>query len=264
MIGLAECLILLVVFGGGVAAVVALVIAAGKKKGVAPGRSGLVIPPPPAPPAPPAPLKVMRMLTHGLVRVVEGGVEHEETLPDSPLGHGEFPTAITGAPGGEVYVVGKLYTGRPGPDDGVVYRRQGGGWEIVHRLPERTFHSVCVHSGNVCAGAVGGYAVAEGGHWGFVPLPYESVVNLWVEDGRLKGAAWDGSLAWDLSGPQPVAAPPRRAPEGNARQCQLGEARFTVFDRSTELGEATLSAAESAQIRAELELVKRELERRGK
>ncbi len=248
MIGLAECLVLLVVGGGFVAGLVAVVVAVTRNaKAPAPPvqRGGMVAPPPPPPP-----MRVMRMFTTGYVRVIEAGVEHEETLPASPLGHGDYPTAIGAAPGGEVYLVGKLYTGRPGPDDGVVYRRRGGAWEIVHRMSGKTFHSVCADAAHVYVGGIGGYAVFDGGSWSFRPMPFDSVVNVWLEDGKLLGARWDGLTAWDLSGATPVEIAARKAPDQD--ECMLGGVRFIRSQRSREVGEVTLSAEESRQMRDEL------------
>lgn len=258
MIGLMECMVLLVVGGGMVAGVVLVIAAVTKKQNqqlppVQREQQGLVPPPPPPPP-----MRVMRMFTVGIVRVIEAGVEHEETLPASPLGHGDYPTAICAAPGGEIYLVGKLYTGRPGPDDGVVYRRRASAWEIVHTMSGKTFHSVAADGSRVYVGGVGGYTVFDGAAWTFHPMPFDSVVNVWLEDGKLLAAKWDGKTAWDLSGPAPVELAPRKAPDQD--ECILGGIRFIRSQRSHEIGEETLSAEESAQMRAELEQVKQQLQ----
>ena len=85
-------------------------------------------------------MRVMQMHTVGLVRITDDQGERVENLPDSPLGHGEFPEGLTVSDAGKVYVVGKLYTGRPGPDDGVGYERSvDGNWTIAFTLPSRIF-----------------------------------------------------------------------------------------------------------------------------
>jgi hypothetical protein len=259
MIALAECLVLLVVGGGFVAGLVLVVMAVNKNAKVAAPpiqRGGLQAPPPPPPP-----MRVMRMFTTGLVRVIENGFEHEEALPASPLGHGDYPTAIGAAPSGDIYLVGKLYTGRPGPDDGVVYRRRGAAWEIVHTMSGKTFHSVCADATRLYVGGVGGYTVFEGGRWTFNPMPFDSVVNVWLEDGKLLAAKWDGKAAWDLSSGTAVEIAPRKAPDQD--QCIVGGTRFIRSQRSQELGETTLSPEESQQMRDELAQVKRQLDQRN-
>src|SRR5262245_20275458 len=94
----------------------------------------------PAPaPAPREPMRVMRMMCRGFLRIRENGVDREEPLPASPLGHGEFPTACWATSDGTVYAVGKLYSGKPGPDDGVVWKRTPTGqWSIAFQLKDRT------------------------------------------------------------------------------------------------------------------------------
>jgi len=255
MIALTECLVLLVIGGGVIAGLVAVIIAVTKSNKPVPrfDRGGLIAPPPP-PPAPER-MKVMRMFTEGYVTVREGDAEHDESLPTSPLGHGHFPTAICAAPGGEVYLTGKLYTGKPGPDTGVVYRRIGGAWELVHTTAERTFHGIFCDGGKLYVSAVGGWLLFDGATWKFNALPYESVVYVWLEDGKLLGAGWDGKRAWDLSGATPVEIAARQATERASKSCELGHLRFTARDRSREIGEATLSAEETKQIQGELKQV---------
>jgi hypothetical protein len=92
-------------------------------------------------------------------------------------------------------------------------------------------------------------------------MPFDSVINVWLEDGKLLGARWDEKAAWDLSGPAPVEIAARKAPDQD--ECILGGIRFIRGQRSRELGEETLSAEESAQMRAELEQVKRQLDQRN-
>jgi hypothetical protein len=57
----------------------------------------------------------------GFLRITKGDKSIVEGLPPSPRGAGEFPMGCWAAPDGSVYVVGKQYTGVPGPDDGAVY-----------------------------------------------------------------------------------------------------------------------------------------------
>lgn len=211
------------------------------------------------PPSAPAPMRVMAMRCHGFVRIIDASGEREVALPASPLEHGEFPTAIGGPPSGEVYVVGKLYTGKPGPDHGVVYQLQpGGSFGIVHTMPDKTFHSIgALAADDLFVGAVGGYVHFDGSRWQYVKLPFGSVAEIVIEEGRAYACSFDGGTWLELDGTTATPTAPRVQPDFPERSHTVGDTTYQYFDRSTEIGERTLSTEESAEIRAELAAVQR-------
>jgi hypothetical protein len=211
--------------------------------------------PAPLPPEPArAPMRVTRMMCHGFLRIGD----REEPLPPSPLGHGEFPTGVWVAPSGDVFAVGKLYTGKPGPDEGVVWHRTPhGGWSIAHRLHGRTFHSIAGVSGDqIVVGTIGGVVCFDGRSWSTLDLPYSMVVRVWLDEGEVVAQAFDGSSTFRIQDgcATPIAHRPFPA-ERDPYGFELGGVRYRVFDRSTELGEEELSEQEEAEIREEMKLV---------
>ncbi len=81
-------------------------------------------------------------VTAKVVRI-EGGKATDEALPPGIHGYGEEPKAIWAANDTDVYLVGYMYTGVPGPDTGVVYKRnKDGAWEIVWTKKENELSSI--------------------------------------------------------------------------------------------------------------------------
>ncbi len=215
------------------------------------------LPPPPAPPR--TPMRVTRMDCRGFLRIGQS----EEPLPASPLGHGEFPTSIWVSPQGEVFAVGKLYTGQPGPDEGVVWKRSAeGAWSFAHRLPHRSFHSIAgAPDGRIAVGTLGGVVLFDGQRWTTIDLPYPMVVRVWCEDDELRAQAFDGSLSYRIvdGRAEPLSLPKLptdRDPYGFVRD----GVEYRVFERSTEIDEVELSLEEETEIRAELRQVQAALD----
>jgi hypothetical protein len=178
--------------------------------------------PAPAPPAPAptpardaraqAPMVVTEMATRGFFAIEDASGRREEPLPDSPLGSGEFPMGLWVAPDHTVFVVGKLYTGRPGPDDGAVWRRsREGAWSLALRLPGRVIGHVCGRTQDeVVVGLMGGIATWDGTTWSEHALPYAMMWKVWSSidassrEGELVAQAFDGSVAYVVSGGIPT------------------------------------------------------------
>jgi hypothetical protein len=73
----------------------------------------------------------------------EGGKATDEALPPAIHGYGEEPKAIWASSDGDVYLVGYMYTGVPGPDTGVIYKRnKDGTWQIVWTKKENELSSI--------------------------------------------------------------------------------------------------------------------------
>lgn len=201
------------------------------------------------------PLRVMRMRTTGFLRIDDPhGDRTEEQLPASPYGHGEFPQGVWAAADSTVFVVGKVYTGRPGPDHGVLYRRSpDGAWAIAGVIEGHSFHSICgTAADDVYAGALDGVAWFDGATLTFTPLVEGMTHDVWVQDGRAYARSFDGRASFALHGAEARPADPRPLPERDNYRFRAGDLDYTVFDRSVELGEETLSVAEEAELRADL------------
>ncbi len=212
-------------------------------------------------PAKPAPMRVMHMHTVGLVRITDDQGERVESLPDSPLGHGEYPEGLTVSDAGNVYVVGKLYTGRPGPDDGVVWERSvDGDWKIAFTLEGRIFRGVIAFAdGTVCVGTKGGFVRFDGERWAVHPLPVETAFEVFRDDDGVFAYSWDAKHWFSIDGAVATPCEPRARPEADLREARREGTTYRVFDRSTEIGEKTLSDEESEEIRSELAELERAL-----
>jgi hypothetical protein len=216
------------------------------------------------PPPPKKPMRVTRMATKGFLRIRDGSGEHEEPLPDSPLGAGEFPRGVWAAADGAVYVVGKLYTGKPGPDDGFVWRRATDGtWSLAWRLPGRTFMSVVGLGDALVVGSYKGIACFDGRGWSVIDLPCDAMVRVWDDGGRVVARSIDGKGAWAVQGGDVTPIAPLEEPPQRETVFTRGDTTWQVFDRSTEIGEEDLSPEEEAEIRAEFAQVQEAL-RTGK
>lgn len=224
-----------------------------------------VVPDPAAAKAQRKPMRVMRMSSHGFLRITENGVNREEALPESPLKHGEFPEGCWAAPDGAVYAVGKQYTGVPGPDFGVVWRRApDGAWSTAFRLKDRTFHSITGRRADeIVVGALGGFVAFDGKTWTVRDLPEDSSVwNVWSDGTSLFVEDFAGTKTLAITGgtAKPIAHQPRDAHE-DRYACARGETKYRVFEKSEERGEAELSPDEDAEIRDEIKAIEEHPER---
>jgi len=211
---------------------------------------------------------VMEMRTHGFLRISDADGTREEPLPDSPLAAGEFPMGLWVAADHTVFAVGKQYTGQPGPDDGVVWRRApGGGWSTAHRARGRVFGAIAGRSSDeVVVGGIGGIACFDGATWRETKLPYPMMWKVWREADEIVAQAWDGSAAFTVRGGVVTGCAPRGVPEFDRYTCTVEGTQYFVFDRSEEVGERSLSASEEREIRGEMAEVQRIVaasERRG-
>jgi hypothetical protein len=223
-----------------------------------PERRTRTLPVSAAPPTSPAhkPMRVMRMRTSGFLRMTNpAGVKHEEPLPRSPYGSGEFPTACWSPGDGSVYAVGKLYSGKPGPDHGFVYHRAANGtWSVAHVIEQRTFHSIVGRSDReLYVGAMGGVVYFDGARWTFIEMPYPMVVKVFADAGDIIAQAFDGSITYQLDAGRPTPTMRREAPDSSPYSHASGGMTYRVFDRSEEVGEEDLSAAEEAELRGQLD-----------
>ncbi len=211
-----------------------------------------------------APMVVTQMATRGFFAIEDAsGRREEEPLPESPLGHGEFPMGLWAAPDQSVYVVGKLYTGRPGPDDGIVWRRSATGeWSVALRLPGRVIGHVSGRSeSEVVVGLMGGIATFDGHSWTEHALPYSQMWKVFVDGADLVAQAFDGSAAYTVSLGLTSMASARAEPRVDRYSVVRDAVTYRIFDRSTPIGPRTLGPAEEAQIRRELAQVQAALAR---
>ena len=209
---------------------------------------------------------VTRMAVSGHVRIRDASGERVEDLPASPFGEGEMPEGVFAAPGaGPLFVVGKLYSGQPGPDHGVVYRKDPGGeWEIVHVLRDRTFHRVCgTAADDVLIGAIGGIVHFDGAEFRFSELPYPMMIKTWREPDGLIAQAFDGSCSFLVRQGVPEPTHRREEPDTDRYTYVEGDAEYRVFDRTVEVGPAVLGEQEAAEMREELAQVAEILNERG-
>lgn len=210
--------------------------------------------------------RVTRMHVTGHVKVVgPDGSTHVDDLPPSPFGAGEMPEAIWGVPGGPIFVVGKLYSGKSGADHGVIYRKDPGGtWQIVHVLEGFTLHRVCGASAEeVYAAGINGVVYFNGDEFEFLVTDYQMMNKCWREGDTIVLQAFDGSETHRLE--RGVLIPIEERDEPNDDRHTWVDAdgtRYQVFDRMFEVEEDTLGEEEAAEIRGELEQV-REIMQRG-
>lgn len=180
----------------------------------------------------------MDMRTSGFLRITSA--DHplrEEPLPASPLGEGEFPMGLWVAPDHTVFAVGKQYTGRPGPDDGVVWQRAPDGtWSTGHRLRGRVFGAIAGRSSHeVVVGAIGGIVCFDGARWRDISLPYPMMWKVWLDGPELIAQAWDGSSAFIVRDGVVTACAPRHEPDRDHYACDIDGTHYFVFDRSEEV-----------------------------
>ena len=167
------------------------------------------------------------------------------------------------APDHTLFVVGKQYTGRPGPDDGVVWRRDPtGSWSIALRLPGRVIgHVTGRSSSEVVVGAMAGIATFDGQTWTEHSLPYTQMWKVWSDGSELVAQAFDGSVAYLVSLGMTSMTTTREEPRVDRYSFRRDDVTYRIFDRSTPIGPRTLDPAEEAQIRRELAQVQAALAR---
>ena len=208
------------------------------------------------------PMKVTAMHSTGFLRTRRGAQKTEERLPGSPYKSGEYPQGVYAPGDGSVFVVGKLYTGKPGPDHGVVYRRTAHGeWSIEHILEERTFHTITGRGPKeIYIGAIGGVVHFDGDEYAMLDLPYPMVNGVWRDGNTIIAQAFDGSATFELADGE--AAPSRRRvePKRDPYSFDAGDTHYQVFERSVEVGERTLSKEEEKEMRDEIEMMKKGLD----
>ncbi len=111
-------------------------------------------------------------------RVVSMG----DSLPPALHGHGEALRGAWMAPDGTAFLAGYMYTGVPGPDTGVIYRKDpgGGAWKIVYSKKENELGHVWGRSASdVWVAGVTTLAHWDGTSWKEEPIP--------VREGNLTG-----------------------------------------------------------------------------
>ncbi len=207
-----------------------------------------------------APMVVTEMKTRGFFSIEDASGKREEPLPASPLGPwGEFPMGIWVSPEHTVYVVGKLYTGRPGPDDGVVWKRtRDGSWSIALRLPASVIGHVTGRSDTeVVGGRMGGIVCFDGQAWHEQALPYSMMWKVWNDGADLIAQAFDGSATYTVSMGLTSLAASRTEPRVDRYSFERDGIVYRVFDRSTPVGERALDPREEAEIKRELAQVQK-------
>jgi len=212
-----------------------------------------------SPAAKTAPMVVTEMRSRGYFSIEDASGKREEPLPESPLGHGEFPMGLWVSPAHTVHVVGKLYTGRPGPDDGVVWKRtRDGTWSIALRLPSSVIGHVTGRSDDeVVGGRMGGIVCFDGQTWHEQALPYSMMWKVWSEGPDLVAQAFDGSATYTVSMGLTSMTAPRTEPRVDRYSFERDGIVYRIFDRSTPVGERTLDPREEAEIKRELAQVQK-------
>jgi hypothetical protein len=139
-----------------------------------PPPDAAVEPTPPAEPTEELAGKGTEMSVHGeIVELAGDAVVGRTALPEAIHEHGEAMRGLWVAPDGTGFAVGYMYTGVPGPDTGVVYRRvPGGAWEIVYSKRENELGHVWGRNArDVYAAGVTTLAHYDGTAWSEVPVP---------------------------------------------------------------------------------------------
>jgi hypothetical protein len=142
-----------------------------------------------------------------------------DVLPPAPNGHGEALRGAWVAPDGTEFLAGYMYSGAPGPDTGVVYRKDpGGAWKIVYSKPRNELgHLWGRSSSDVWASGVKTLAHWDGTAWReeSVPITSDQLLGIWgdatemfVGSGTLEpegGTVYrrDSSGAWTVDGSAP-------------------------------------------------------------
>ncbi len=211
-------------------------------------------------------VRAMRMHTQGFLRISQGTSTIEEPLPGSTRNAGEMPLGVWVDDEKTAYVVGKQYTGKPGPDDGAVWRRKAnGGWSTMYVRPSETLHSIAgTAPDDIYCGTLGGVLHYNGTTWSFIGLPYPMMVDVFTDRGRVYARAFDDSVFAELRRGDIAAVEPHYDPRPDPYGFEAHGMSYRVFDRSTEIGEAELSTDESEQMLAELRQVEAAVRRAGR
>ena len=118
-----------------------------------------------------------------------------DTLPAALHGHGEALRGAWVAPDGTEFLAGYMYTGVPGPDTGVVYRRNpGGAWRIVYSKRENELgHVWGTSSKDVWVAGVKTLAHWDGTAWQEerIPMLVGSLAGIWGSGGKLFAVSSD-------------------------------------------------------------------------
>jgi hypothetical protein len=215
------------------------------------------IEPPPAPkPQPPAarqPMRVMQIRSTAFLRIEGPDGKHDEQVPASPHGHGEYPQGVWRRADGTVFLPVKQYTGRPGPDDGVILRRMPDGvWDVFHREDGRFFCTVAGAGEELYVGSIEGVYYFDGSAWKFVPIDAPGRTEVYVREGRVFGASNHRQVGWSFE--RGEATPSALLPPQSWNECEVTEdgVTYTAFHKQVDLGEVDLSSSEEAEIRGEL------------
>lgn len=214
-------------------------------------------------PAKKKPMRAMRMHSTGFLEIKNGDDRREEQLPESPLKHGEYPEGCWVAPDGTLYAVGKQYTGVPGPDFGVVWKRTPKGeWSTAFRLKDLTFHSIAGRAAtDIVVGGLRTYVTFDGTAW--TPHDFGTSVNyVWTDGKRLLAQDQDDTELFELgkSAPKRVTLV-KHDSFADKYGCAHDGFAYRVFEKDKEIGEADLSPEEEAEINGELKEIQEHPER---
>ena len=124
-----------------------------------------------------------------------GKLSKGSALQAAVHGHGEALRGAWLAPDGSEWRVGYMYTGVPGPDTGVVYRRAAGGssFEIVYTKPANELGHIWGSSEkDVWVAGVRTLAHFDGARWKEEPIP--------MRDGNLSGVWGNGKELYVVGG----------------------------------------------------------------
>lgn len=199
-------------------------------------------PPPPAqraaPVAPAARPRAIALAVRGFLRIEDASGKREEPLPESPRHHGEFPEGCYASADGAVYAVGKQYTGVPGPDDGVVWKRAADGtWSVAVRLELVQLTSIAgTAPDNIVAGGAAGYSWWNGKTWTWHPAKPD-FVYVWSDGKTIFGTDFARKTTFEiLHGEQRPAPTSSHDWRDDKYVCARGATHYTVFERDAPIG----------------------------
>jgi len=177
------------------------------------------------------------MAVRGFLQIADASGKHEEPLPESPRHHGEYPDGCYAAADGAVYVVGKQYTGVPGPDDGVVWKRAADGtWSTVLRLPLVQLSSIAgTAPDNIVAAGASGYSWWNGTTWTRHDMT-QNFVFVWSDGNRIYGTDFAMTSTFEISrGELKPAAKSSHDWRDDKYHCAHGEKHYQVFEKDAPL-----------------------------
>lgn len=216
---------------------------------------------------PPArePMRMIQMLSTGFLRIEGPNGVQEEQVPISPHAHGEYPQGIWGDGEGTIYLAAKQYTGRPGPDDGVLFRRKPDGtWDTFYREPSRFFCTIAgTPDGQLYVGSMKGVFHFDGTAWKFIPVDSKDRVEVHVRNGRVHATSNNRQSAWIFDGDVSTPSDVQPDESWDERIHTENGVTYSIFERSKMLGEVELDPTEEAEIRGEMAQIEK-LAREGK